>query len=267
MSSVPTASTAPAADAPSRRGGPAPLWRRIGVQALFEARILLSNGEQLTVAVVLPALVLLGLHWLPVGGIAGTSRLDTAVAATFATAIVSTAFTSQAIQTGFDRRGGVLRWIATTPLGRGGYLAGKILATLGVQVVQALVLGILALILGFRATPGQVLAVIPVWVLGSVAFGALGLLVAGTLRTEAVLALSNILFIGFVTIGGIALPPETFPRLLRGAIDLTPSGALGDLMRAVLAGTAFSGGSLLVLALWAIGACLAVSRWFRWTSV
>src|SRR5699024_12835871 len=80
----------------------------------------------------------------------GVAAIDTAVAATCATALISTSFTSQAIITGFDRRNGVLRWVATTPLGRGGYLAGKILATLATHVLQVLVLGVIALIIGWR---------------------------------------------------------------------------------------------------------------------
>lgn len=251
----------------ARAGGPAPAPVRILQHARFEARILLSNGEQLMVAIILPALVLLALRLLPVGTVGGTERIDTAVAATAATALISTSFTSQAIQTGFDRRGGVLRWIATTPLGRDGYLAGKVIATLGVHALQVIVLGALALALGWRPALPGLLAAVPVWLIGTVAFGSLGLLVAGTLRTEAVLAVSNVLFILFVAVGGVALPPAGYPRILRGLVDLLPSGALGELLRSCLAGTAFPVGSLVVLALWAVAGSLLVSRFFRWTSV
>lgn len=260
-------STASTTATPARRGGPAPALTRVLRHTAFEARILMSNGEQLMVAILLPAMLLLGLRTLPIGALAGVARIDTAVAATASTAIISTAFTSQAIQTGFDRRGGVLRWIATTPLGREGYLAGKVLATLCVQALQAVVLGGLAVVLGWRPGIGGLIAAVPVWLIGAVAFGALGLLVAGTLRTEAVLALSNVLFVLFVSVGGVAVPPQSFPRLVRGLIDLLPSGALGELMRGTLGGTAFPWGSLVVLLLWAIGGSCAVARWFRWTSV
>ncbi|MFC7374342.1 ABC transporter permease [Brachybacterium sp. GCM10030268] len=233
--------------------------------AALEARTLLSNGEQLMVAIALPAMVLIGLRLLPIGSLDGADPIDTALSATLATALISTSFTSQAIQTGFDRRNGVLRWVATTPLGRDGYLAGKILATLLVQVIQVLVLGGLALILGWRPAALEMLAVVPVWVLGTVAFGSLGLLIAGLLRTEAVLAVSNLVFVVLVAAGGVALPPATYPHLLRGLVDLLPSGALGELMRACLAGGPFSPGSLLVLMAWAVLGALAVIRWFRWT--
>lgn len=253
--------------APRPAPAPAPLGQRILAHTRFETRILLSNGEQLMVAVLMPALVLIGMRLLPVGRIGGIAPVDTAVCAAFATAIISTSFTSQAIQTGFDRRYGVLRWIATTPLGRGGYLAGKILATLGIQILQAILLGVIAVALGWRPDLLGVLSAIPVWLLGTAAFGALGLLVAGTLRTEGVLAVSNILFVLFVAVGGIAVPASSYPRMLAGLVDLLPSGALGALLRTCLAHTPFSVGSVLVLAAWAIGGVLAVVRWFRWTSV
>ena len=142
MAAARTPSTSTTSDRSPR---PAPPLRRILAHAELETRILLSNGEQLTVAVVLPAMVLIGLWLLPLGRIDGVPAVDTAVAATFATALISTSFTSQAILTGFDRRNGVLRWVATSPLGRGGYLAGKILATLATHVLQVLVLGVIAL--------------------------------------------------------------------------------------------------------------------------
>ena len=262
--------SAPRTTAPARTEhspGPAPALQRILAHARLETRILLTNGEQLMVAILIPALVLLGLRFVPVGRIEGIAAIDSAVAATAATALISTSFTSQAIQTGFDRRGGVLRWIATTPLGRTGYLAGKSLATLAVHLLQILLLGALALVLGWRPGAGGLLAAVPIWLIGTIAFGALGLLIAGTLRTEAVLAFSNILFMLFVARGGVAVPGERFGRFGRAVVDLLPSGALGELLRACLAGTPFSIGSLVVLVLWAAAGVLAVQRWFRWTSV
>ncbi|EWS82863.1 ABC transporter [Brachybacterium phenoliresistens] len=262
---TPAAPASPAASAGAP--GPAAPLARIAQHALFEARGLLSNGEQLMVAILLPVGILVGLVLLPIGRTAGAAPVDTAVAATAATALVSTCFTSQAIQTGFDRRGGVLRWVATTPLGRSGYLAGKILATLMVHAVQVVVLGAVALALGWRPEALGLLAAVPVWLVGTAAFGSLGLLVAGTLRTEAVLAVSNIVFVLLVAAGGIAVPAQSYPPLLRAVVELLPSSALGDLLRACLAGGEVAAGALVVLPLWAIAGTMLVVRSFRWTSV
>ncbi|HJB11663.1 MAG TPA: ABC transporter permease [Candidatus Brachybacterium merdavium] len=262
MAAARTPSTSTTSDRSPR---PAPPLRRILAHAELETRILLSNGEQLTVAVVLPAMVLIGLWLLPLGRIDGVPAVDTAVAATFATALISTSFTSQAILTGFDRRNGVLRWVATSPLGRGGYLAGKILATLATHVLQVIALGAIALLIGWRPDLLGLLATVPVWLTGTVAFGTLGLVIAGTLRTEAVLAVSNLVFVLLVGAGGVAFPTSAYPRILGGLVDLLPSGALGELMRACFASGTFSLGSAVVLLAWAVAGVLAVMRWFRWT--
>ncbi|MCS6710527.1 ABC transporter permease [Brachybacterium sp. EF45031] len=253
---------------PSHTAQAAPASQRVLSHAAFEARVLLSNGEQLMVAILMPALVLLGLRLLPVGRLDGVPTIATAVAGALATALISTAFTSQAIQTGFDRRAGVLRWVATTPLGRDGYLAGKILATLGLQVLQLVLLGGIGLAMGWRPGIGGLLAAVPVWLLGTIAFGALGLLIAGTLRAEAVLAVANVVFVLVVAVGGAVVPVDHYPGVLRSLVDLLPSGALGELLRATLAQAGpFPWGAFGVLTVWAIGASLAVMRWFRWQDV
>ena len=53
-----------------------------------------------------------------------------------ALAVWSSAFTSVAIATGFERRYGVLERLAATPLGRTGLLAGKALAVIIVVIGQ-----------------------------------------------------------------------------------------------------------------------------------
>ena len=101
---------------------------RIRRQASFEARTMLRNGEQLLVAFILPAMAMVGLKFVSVPDL-GLRRIDVIVPGVLALAVVSTAFTSQAIATAFDRRNGVLRLLGTTPLGRDGLLGGKALAT------------------------------------------------------------------------------------------------------------------------------------------
>ena len=53
---------------------------------------------------------------------------------------MSTAFTSLAIATGFERRYGVLKRLGTSPLPRSGLLAGKVVALLLVEVLQVAVI-------------------------------------------------------------------------------------------------------------------------------
>jgi ABC-2 type transport system permease protein len=241
----------------------APAWRRIGAQAAFDARIMLRNGEQLLLTLVLPALLLVVLVRHPVPDLGPGRRVDVVAPGVLALAVMSTAFTGQAISTGFDRRYGVLRLLGTTPLGRGGLLAGRVLAVLAVQVVQVVVLGGIALVEGWRPTPSGLVLAVPGALLGTSAFVALGLLLAGTVRAEAVLAGANLLWVLLLAGGGVVVPTArmgSFGTLAR----LLPSGALGDAMRAALQDGRAALAAWAVLAGWAVVAGVAAARWFRW---
>src|SRR5699024_5012919 len=120
-----------------------------------------------------------------------------------ALAVLSTAFTGQAIATGFDRRYGVLRLLGVTPLGRSGLLAAKAIAVLGVELLQVIVLGAIGLALGWEPAWVGILPALLVGLLGTWAFVALALLLAGTIRAEGVLALANLIWILLLGIGGI----------------------------------------------------------------
>src|SRR5699024_4525929 len=126
----------------------APVLRRVLAQAGFEARGLLSHGEQLLVSIVLPLMALIGLAISDAPSLGAGERIDVATAGVLALAVISTAFTGQAILLGFERRYGVLRLLGTTPLGRGGLLLGKALSIFVVLLVQILVLGTVAAFLG-----------------------------------------------------------------------------------------------------------------------
>lgn len=242
---------------------------RIAAHAKLEARALITNGEQLMVSLMLPAMVLLGLRFIPVSPALFSGKspsMTDAVAATAVTAIIATSLTSQAIATGFDRRNGVLRWIATTPLGRGGYMLGKLGALAVVHILQIVVLGALSFALGWRPTAGEILWSIPVWILATCAFGGLGLLIAGTLRTEAVLALSNIIFILLIAVGGVVIPANGFPAPVDALISVLPSAAASSALTETLSGHAPSLAALGLLALWAAVFGGLTVRFFRWTS-
>src|SRR5258706_15233981 len=100
---------------------------------------------------------------------------------------MSTAFTSQAIATGFERRYGVLKRLGATPLSRRGLIAAKTLTVLVVEALQAAVIVVVAVALGWHPRGGGAAGV---WagrpmVPGTAAFSGLALLVAGTLRAQA----------------------------------------------------------------------------------
>lgn len=241
----------------------APARSRVLAEARFETRTLLSNGEQLLVSMILPAMALVGLTVASVPDLGPGRRVDLATAGTLALAVISTAFTGQAIATGFDRRSGVLRLLGTTPLGRDGLLAGKAVAVLSVVGVQVGVLGGLGIALGARPDPAGLVPLAVTLVLGSATFVALALLLAGTLRAEAVLAVANLVWVLLLGLGTL-VPTDRLPGALGDLAALLPSGALGDAARTAFVDGGWPWGAWGVLLVWgAVGALLA-ARFFRW---
>jgi ABC-2 type transport system permease protein len=247
--------------------GAAPLPRQVLAQTRMETKLILRNGEQLLLAVVIPLIVL-------AGGIEAAkhfdlkfthSAVDTLAPGILALAIMSTAFTSLAITTGFERRYGVLKRLGSSPLPRSGLLAGKVGALLLVEVIQVVILGGVALLFGWSptVTVAGVLGALATALLGTAAFASLGLFVAGSLRAEATLAAANLIYLLLMAGGGVVLPTSSYGTFGH-VLALLPSGALGAGMRSSLIDGAFPAVQLLVLAVWAAIGTFLTARTFKW---
>jgi ABC-2 type transport system permease protein len=259
--------SAPGVFAP--RPGAAPLGRMVLAQGRMETRLLLRNGEQLLLAAVIPLLVLLAGAFLPITLGPGQSGVvgGVLVPGVLALAVMSTAFTSLAIATGFERRYGVLKRFGASPLPRHGLLAGKALAVSFVELLQIVAIGVAGLLLGWRPelSPVRVLSFVLLVLVGTVAFASLALLMAGVLRAEATLAAANLVYLVLLIAGATVLPASEYPGFLAGLTAWLPSGALAEGMRSVfLPGTGLAWVELGVLALWALVAGLLTARTFRW---
>lgn len=249
----------------TRSAGAAPSSQRLRAQTVFEARTLLANGEQLLVSILLPALALLGLHFASTPDLGPGRRIDLAVPGVLALAVVSTAFTGQAIATGFDRRYGVLRLLGVTPLGSHGLLVAKALAVAAVVAVQTLVLGGMGLALGWHPHwSGLPLAVV-LLLLGCWVFVALALTVAGRLRAEGVLVVANLLWVLLAAGGGLLLATDRYPSWWAPVARFLPTGALGDGLRSALSGHGAVAVPLVVLVVWGVALTAVASRSFRWS--
>lgn len=249
------------------RPGGAPLRRQVVAQARMETRLLLRNGEQVLLALVIPLLVL-------VGGVLAAERIgldfprgvvDTLTPGVLALAVLSTSFTSLAISTGFERRYGVLKRLGASPLPRSGLLAGKVGALLVVELMQVVVISAAALALGWSpalTVPG-VLGVAACALAGTAAFAALGLLIAGAFRAEATLAAANLIYLLLLAGGAVVFPAATY-GWFGGVLEYSPSGALGGGMRAALGQGSFPGWPLVVLLSWAAVGTVLTARTFKW---
>jgi ABC-2 type transport system permease protein len=248
----------------SPRPGAAPFPRMVAAQASMEARLMLRNGEQLLLAVVIPVIVL-------VGGVNGAHHVglhfshpavDVFTPGVLALAIMSTSFTSLAIATGFERRYGVIKRLGASPLPRSGLLAGKVGALLLVEVLQMAVISGVGAVLGWDPRAGILGAVLAL-VLGTAAFAALGLFVAGVLRAEATLAAANLVYLLLMAGGAVLLPSSSYGAFGHVTAFL-PSGALGDALRHALVDGTTAWRDLLVLLVWAAVGTGLTARTFRW---
>lgn len=242
---------------------PAPL-RRVIAQARFETVAVLRNGEQLLLAIILPLIILIGLGQTDVLSSLsalpqGASHVQIATAGVLGLAVASIAFTGQGIQTAFDRRYGVLRQLATTPLGAAGVIWGKLGAVVCVLVVQATVLLAAAAVLGLAFGEVHWFGVILSLLAGAAALVSWGVLMAGTLRPEATLAVANLLWVLMASVGGLLFHREgVWGRLM----EFLPPGALGSALRSAVVDGAIAWPALAVLVVWSVLGTLAARRWF-----
>lgn len=252
------------------RPGAAPLPRMIRAQAALETRMLLRNGEQLLLTVVIPTLLLVlfsavDIIAVPTDTAAGAGRsVDFLAPGILALAVLSTAFTGQAIATGFERRYGVLKRLGASPLPRWALMTAKTCAVLVTEVLQIVLLTAVAFALGW-SPHGDPATVVLLLVLGTAAFSGLGLLMAGTLKAEATLAAANLVFLLLLVGGGVIVPLEKFPGAAQTVLGLLPITALSDGLRDVLQhGAGVPWADLGILAVWAVLGLGAAARFFRW---
>lgn len=261
--------------------GAAPLRSMLLAQTAMELRLTLRRGESLLLVLVIPVVLLLLFALVPLvdlapaggaGGTGGTGgaadtvgeRADVLVPGLLALAVMSTAFTGQAIATGYERAYGVLKRLGSTALPRWLLLAAKTLAVLAVEALQVVVLVGLGLALGWSPSAAGLLPALGLLVVGTAAFSGLGLLMAGTLRAEATLAAANLVYVLLLVVGGVVFPLSAFPDGAAAVLELLPLAALAEGLRSAFDGGGPGLGPLLVLLAWAVAGLGLAARFFRW---
>src|SRR5207244_2767484 len=135
-----TASFAPASGATARP-------RMLRAQTRMELRLLLRNGEQVGLTLIVPLLLEIFFN-LPSNSPGSPNRIDVVVPNILALAVMSSAFTGLAIGTGFERKYAVLKRLGATALPRSILLLGKISAVLLLEIIQVSLICGLGLALG-----------------------------------------------------------------------------------------------------------------------
>lgn len=232
--------------------------------ARWETSLLLRNGEQLLLTIIIPTALLIGLSVLEIWP-DPSDRVANAVATVWTVSVLASCFTSLAIATGFERRSGALRFLATTPLTRLNLLGGKVIATLAVTVVSIGVVAIVAIPLGWRPS-WWVIPSLLACVLAGAAMGSWAFVIAGTLRAEAVLAVANAIFLVLLLVGGVIVPVDRLPEPLAIIATFLPTGALDAALTSMLVDGGLPGWQpIIVLAAWLVVGLAIARRTFRWS--
>jgi ABC-2 type transport system permease protein len=233
-------------------------------QTAMELRLTLRNGEQLLLSLVIPLLLTVILVSEPFISVSGSRRVDFFVPGILALAVMSAAFTGQAIATGFERKYGVLKRLGGTALPRSVLLLGKTAAVCCVELIQIVLICLVGLAMGWHPH-GSPLSVVALAVLGTAAFSGMGLLMAGTLRAEATLAAANLVWFLLLFFGGVMFPLSRFPHALGEVLQYLPTAALSDGLRAVLRdGSGIPLHDAATLVVWAAVTLGAAAATFRW---
>ena len=252
---------APGTFAPDPR--PARVPAMLAAQYGLELKLLLRNGEQLLLTMFIPITLLVGMTLLPLGDF-GEHRAGVFTPAIMALALISTAFTGQAIAVAVDRRYGALKRLGATALPVWGVITGKSLSVATVVLLQSVLLGAIGVALGWRPTvPGLALGALVI-ALGTACFAAMGLLLGGSLRAEIVLAVANLMWFVFGGLSALTVETELVPGAVRWLARLTPSGALTESLAQALA-VSVDWFGIVVLAVWGLLAGLGAVRWFRFS--
>ena len=237
----------------------------VAAQAWLELRALLRNGEQLLLTLIIPVVLLVGFS---LEHLINGTRVDFLVPGIIALGIMSTAFTSQAIATGFERQYGVLKRLGATPLRRGGLIAAKTSTVRrggagpdrgdhrgrpAARLVTGRPAGRRAV--GAAAHPGRARRRSAGWPCCWPARCA----------PEATLAAANLIYLVLLGLGGVVFSLDKFPAGARPVLLLLPTGALSDGLHTVLQhGAGLPVKDLVVLLVWAVAGIGLTTRVFRW---
>jgi ABC-2 type transport system permease protein len=231
-------------------------------QVRMELRLTARRGEGVVLAMGVPLLVLLGAGLTHATTLPTDDRVGYVVPGVLALTVMSTAFTGQAITTGYERSYGVLKRLGASPLTRPGLLAAKTVAVLCLVVAQLLVLAAVGVAVGWRPEFAQLFPALGVTVLATAAYCGLALLLASVLKPETTTAAATLIYVVMLAAGGIMFAA---PDLGPAEWFLLPLAAHAAALRTALTGGAAIPGTIwLSLLFWAAVSLTAAAKHFRW---
>jgi ABC-2 type transport system permease protein len=163
------------------------------------------------------------------------------------------------------REKGVLRRLATTPVGPSRLLAAQLVVNAGIVAATLALIVATARIAFGVSLPEQPLAFLLSLALAAAALLGIGVFVAAVApSTRAATGIGAALFFPLMFFAGLWIPRDVMPEALQTVSDFTPLGAAVGALAAATQGDWPDPLHLAVLAVLAVGFPVAASRLFRW---
>lgn len=242
-----------------------------GRLTIVESKLFLRDATSVILGIAFPALLLLLLGVAIPGfrdaadDLDGLRPIDIYVPIVLAVAIATVGVSVLPSYLATYRERGVLRRLATTPVGPV-KLLGAQLAVNGAAALVAVALAVAVGTAGFgvdlpRQVPGFLIAL----VLGTAAMFAVGLLVAAVAPSaKTASGIGMMVYFPMLFAAGVWTPGPVMPDVVRQVSDFTPLGAASQAMQDAWDGTFPSALHLTVMAGYLLVAGALATRLFRW---
>ena len=228
-----------------------------------DLRAAVRDNEQLLLTIGIPAVLLVFFSLVDVLPTGAGEPVDFLAPSVLALAVLSMAFVRLAIGLGFDRGFGAIRRFAATPLRVSEFWLAKFAVTVVLTTGQLVLLGGIALLLGWTPSPH---ALFPLTLtLGLITFVGLAFVAAGVTEGLKALALANAIYILLLLVSGIVFELDELPGWLEAGVKWLPSTALAELFRTGLGGSAGPSWAWTTLVVWAVASPLVAIRVFRYS--
>jgi ABC-2 type transport system permease protein len=138
----------------------------------------------------------------------------------------------------WDREFGFLKEILVAPIGRTGIVLGKAIGATGQAMLQALVMLMLAPIVGVRLDLALILKLVPMVAILSLGLSGLGILIASFMRSQqGFQVLMQVLIFPLIFLAGVFFPVNDIPPWMEVISKVNPLTYGVDAIRQIFLGT------------------------------
>ena len=238
---------------------------------VVEAKLFRRDGISLFFGLLFPPLLFLALGAFlpgfrePNDDLGGLRLIDLYLPIVLALALATLALSTLPTYIATYRERGVLRRMATTPVGAARLLGAQLMLHVFVAVVAAILTMVVAAV-GFGVDVGEnPLGFLVAFALTAAAMFSIGLVIAAVSpRATVATGIGMALYFPALFFAGVYFPRAAMSDALRTVSDATPTGSGVQAMQDALAGGWPQPLTLAILVIWIVVAGVAAVRLFKW---